>query len=469
MPPGGAEHRGKQLSLLARFRRELLCSPQMLELLEAIEGSGLAEDPDSAAAINLRELKRGRDRRLRVPKELTTELIETAAKSQREWALAYKTSDWDRFRPWLERIVSLKRAEAQALARPGEPYDGLLDDYERGMTAPQLEVLFEGLRAALVPLLDRIKGSPRQPKVDLLRGSYPVPAQRLFVREVAEMLGYDFATGRIDETVHPFCARVGHRDTRIATRFNASDFTQGLFAVLHEVGHAFYEQGLSPEHLGTPFGDTCSLGVHESQSRLWENCVGRSRPFWEHLLPMARLAFPGTLQGARADEVYAAINRVSPTFVRAEADEVTYNLHVLIRFELERALINGHLAPAELPEAWNDCYRRYLGIEPPTATLGCLQDGHWASGLFGYFPTYTLGNLFAAQIFQTAEKEVEDLGVRIARGELSALREWLRLNVHSKGRSLSSARLIESITGMPPTQEAFVARLERKYGEIYAL
>ncbi len=469
MPPGGVEHRGRQLALLAGLRHELISSARVGELLEALEGSSLTEEPDTAAAANIREIRKFHDRRRKIPRELLEEIVQVSTIATREWSAAYKTSDFPRFLPWLERLVALKRREAEALEREGELYDALLEDYEPGARSVKLEQVFASLRRELVPLVEKIAGVRRQPDLSILERAFPVDRQRAFSRLVAEQLGFDFTSGRIDETVHPFCARIGPGDSRIATRYSATQFSQGLFAVIHEVGHAFYEQGLDPEQAGTPAGDTASLGVHESQSRLWENLVGRSQAFWTHFFPRAQETFGSVLKGVTLDAFHFAINRVGPTFVRAEADEVTYNLHVLVRFDLERALINGSLEPADLRGAWNERYRSYLGIEPPDDHSGCLQDGHWGSGLFGYFPTYTLGNMFSAQLYAKAVEDCGDFSARFARGDFGDLLGWLRQNVHRRGRIFNADRLIEVVTGKPPSHKPLIAMLKTKYEALYGV
>ena len=469
MPPGGVEQRGRQLALLAGLRHEMVSNPAVGELLETLESSPLVEDPDTPEAANVREIRKSHDRRRKIPRALLEEIVRVSTTAQREWSTAYKTSDFARFRPWLEKLVSLRRSEAEALDREGELYDALLEDYEPGARATKLEQTFEALRGELVPLVHRISNARRQPDKTILAREYPLDAQRAFTRRVAEQLGFDFNAGRIDETVHPFCARIGPGDSRIATRYSTSHFARGLFAVIHEVGHAFYEQGLDPELFGTPAGNTASIGMHESQSRLWENIVGRSLPFWKFFFEKARDAFPSALSGVNLDAFHFAINRVGATCVRAEADEVTYNLHVLVRFELERALVNGDLEPADLPDAWNSRYKTYLGITPGSDRDGCLQDGHWGSGLFGYFPTYTLGNMFAAQLHARALKDCGDFSERFSRGEFGDLLEWLRQNVHRRGRIFRAERLLEVVTGSPPSHKPFIDMLRNKYESLYSL
>jgi carboxypeptidase Taq len=296
-----------------------------------------------------------------------------------------------------------------------------------------------------------------------------VERQRIFCEAVAAALGFDFRRGRLDTAVHPFCSSIGPGDCRITTRFRSSNLSEALFAVLHEVGHALYEQGLDPQHYGTPMGEVPSLGLHESQSRLWENQVGRSRPFWTHFFPRLRQVFHEALGDVTLDDFYFAVNHVEASTNRIRADEVTYNLHILLRFALEQALIHGELSVADLPAAWNEAYRRYLGIVPANDAEGCLQDGHWAAGQIGYFPTYTLGNLFAAQLFARAAADVGDLDARFACGDFEGLRGWLAEHVYQPGGRYPAARQVERATGAPPDHRPLVAALRTKYSELYGL
>ncbi len=336
--------------------------------------------------------------RAALPRRLIEELAELTTTAQKEWAIAQRRADFARLRPWLEKLVVLKRHEADATGWQTEPYDALLQDYEPGATAVALTRLFAALREELAPLLEGIVASPRQANAAILTRRYPLQRQRGFAQRAAAALGFDFAHGRLDSTTHPFFAAIGPGDVRITTRYALYQFGAAFFATLHEVGHGLYEQGLPAEHHGTPMAQAPSLGLHESQARLWENAVGRSRGFWRHFFPTARQMFPAALRDVGEDDFFHAVHHVAPSLNRVQADEVTYNLHIAVRFELERAMIHGELRPADLPAAWHEAYRRYLGVAPADDGEGCLQDGHWAAGMFGYFPTYTLGNVFAAQL-----------------------------------------------------------------------
>jgi carboxypeptidase Taq len=469
LPPGGAAHRGDQLACLAGLEHQKATDPRLGELLAAVEGSSLVRDPASPAAANVREWRRLYERSRRLPQPLVEEAARVVTLAQQEWAAARREADFGRFLPWLERVVALKRREADALGHDGEPYDALLEEYEPGARARDLARLLAALHAELAPLAARLAESPRRPDAGVLGRDFPAGRQRAFCRRAAAALGFDFRRGRLDAAVHPFSVAVGPGDCRITTRYNRRDFADGFFSTLHEVGHGLYEQGLDPAGAGLPAGEAPSLGVHESQARLWENAVGHGRAFWEHFYPLARRAFPAALSDVGLDAFHLAVNRVGPSLVRARADEVTYDAHILARFELERALMSGDLRPADVPGAWAEAYRRLLGVAPRDDAEGCLQDGHWAAGMIGYFPTYTLGNIFAAQLYARAEVETGGFDAAFARGDFGGLLGWLREKVHRRGGVLPAARLIEEATGAPPDPRPLVAALRRKYGVLYGI
>jgi carboxypeptidase Taq len=469
MPPAGIAHRAEQQAMLAGLLHDRATDPRLGELLAAVEGSDLVTDPDSDQAVNVRELRRLYDRAMRLPRSLVEEFARITSVAQREWITAYERSDWAHFQPWVEKVVALKRAEAAAL-RPGDDlYETMLDEYEPGMTVRQVAVLFDALRGELIELVGAIRASSRRPNLSVLQGTYPLDRQRRFGEAVAAAIGFDFRRGRLDTSPHPFFTCLGPDDYRITTRFNPHTFGDGLFGILHEVGHALYEQGLDPAAYGLPMGDSISVGIHESQARLWENTVGRSLSFWTHFYPQAGAYFPEVLHEVSLNEFYFAINHVAPSLNRVRADEVTYNLHILIRFELERALVAGDLAAADLPRAWNEQYRLYLGVSPADDREGCLQDGHWGGGLIGYFPTYTLGNLFAAQLFDRASTELGNLDDDFSQGRFDRLLRWLQERVYCHGQRYPAAQLIERTTGAPPDHHPLLAYLRRKYGGLYRL
>jgi carboxypeptidase Taq len=466
MPRAGAIHRGNQMALLSGLYHEMATAPRLGELLAELENSSLVRDPLSVEAVNLREIRRAYDRRLRLPRTLVEELARVTTLAQQAWEAARREVNFARFQPWLAKVVFLKQQEAAALGSD-VPYDALLEEYEPGARSAEIAELFQALRQDLIPLVDALTHASRQANVTILRRAFPLDRQRFLSETVAAAVGFDFQGGRLDTTVHPFCSALGPGDCRLATRFNLHNFSDGFFSTLHEVGHGLYEQGLDPQHQGTPMGEVPSLALHESQSRLWENTIGRSRPFWEHFYPLTRSLFHSSLRGVSLDDFYFAVNHVESSPLRALADEATYNLHILVRFDLERALVAGVLKAEDVPAAWAEAYRHYLGITPGNDLEGCLQDGHWASGLIGYFPTYTLGNLFAAQLFAQVGAELGNLDEAFAQGRFHGLLDWLRAKVHRQGHRFPAPLLIERVTGTPLDHRPFIQALRRKYEELY--
>lgn len=465
MPPAGGVWRARQLSTLAALHHEQLTDPAWEELLERLE----EEDLDLWGRASLREFRRQYDKARRLPESLVRELAETTSLASQHWVRAREASDFQLFQPWLEKVLHLKRQQAACLQCSNTLYEALLDEYEPGMQEARLEELFRGLQPALSSLLQRIQASPVFDQVPALQGNFPIESQRELGREIMTAMGFDWNAGRLDVSPHPFCTGLTPRDVRITTRYSESDFTNSLFGILHETGHALYEQGLDPEHYGLPACDAISLGIHESQSRLWENQVGRSLPFWTHWFPRLRQVFAGRLEGVSLEDFLRRINRVRPSLIRVDADEVTYGLHVILRYELEQRMIQGSLEVAELPEAWNQRMEEYLGIVPERDAEGVLQDTHWSQGLIGYFPTYLLGNLYAAQIYACARRSIPDLEGQIRSGEMRSLREWLREQVHRPGKTLTADELIEKISGKPLDTQDLLGYLEDKFRSLYAI
>lgn len=386
----------------------------------------------------------------------------TALASQ-VWGDARKKNDFKTFAPWLDRIFALAREEADAVRDSETRYDALLEDYEPGMTSARLSQLFGRLKSELSPLLDNLRGQGGLTRSGFLAREFPLDRQRLFGESVATALGFNLHAGRLDAARHPFCTAIGPGDVRIGLRYRTRNFAGGIFGLLHEVGHALYEQGLDPAHHGTPMGEAASLGMHESQSRLWENQVGRTEGFWRHFYPQLQSMFQEALRGVPLARFRTAINRVKPGVVRIEADEVTYDLHIMIRFELERSLLAGELFATDVPQAWSELYARYLGVTPKNDRMGCLQDGHWSEGLIGYFPTYTLGNVYAAQLFAAAERKLGPLDDAFAAGDFRGLRDWLHENIHRHGQRYTADRIVESVTGNPPDASALIESLRSRY------
>jgi carboxypeptidase Taq len=466
LPPQGAEHRAAQSSLLARMVHERFTSPRTDELLHDVESSSLVADSGSDAAVNVRETRRTYDRARKLPSSLVEELSRVSVLAQQAWGEARAKSDYPAFEPWLTRILDLKRQEARCVGFGRDMYDALLDEFEPGETAANLRITFERLRGPLVELIRRIVDSGREAPMEILERNYPPEAQAKMAREAAEAVGFNFQAGRLDVSLHPFCTGIGPGDTRMTTRYDPRYFGDAFFGVLHETGHGLYEQGLPAARFGTPLGETVSLGIHESQSRLWENFVARSRPFWKHFLPKARSAFHDALNGVTDDDWYFAVNDVRPSLIRTESDETTNNLHILMRFELEQALLNDELRPKDLPAAWDQKMQQYLGLTPPNDAKGCLQDIHWSGGAIGYFPTYTLGNLYAAQFFEQARSDLPDIDSQFARGDFAPLLGWLRQNIHRHGKRYRAGELVKRVTGKELSAEPLLKHLRAK-AELY--
>ncbi len=469
MPKGGAAHRAEQLALLVGMMHERATAPQIGEWLAQIEGSDGVADPHFEAAVNVREIRRGYDRAIKLPKSLVEELARATTLAQQVWAEARAKSDYAAFRPHLQKILDLKRREAAALGTGETAYDALLDDYEPGETSENLNRVFSGLRGELVELVGAIAESGKKPDESILKRAYPIAQQEAVGKLAASQIGFDFDRGRLDVTTHPFCSGIGPGDTRLTTRYNPRFFSEAFFGTLHEAGHGIYDQGLSAAHRGTPMGESVSLGIHESQSRMWENFVGRSRGFWAHFFPAVQDAFPDALTGVSEGDFYAAVNAVAPSFIRVEADEATYNLHIMLRFEIEQALIDGGLKAEDVPGVWNETFENYLGLTPPDDAMGCLQDIHWSGGGIGYFPTYALGNLYAAQFFERAREEVGDLNAQFAEGQFEPLKNWLTEKIYLQGQRHRASDLVEVVTGKPLSYEPLMRHLRAKYEPLYGV
>lgn len=466
LPPGGGPSRAEQLSTLQGIAHERLVDARLGEAL-ARAGDEVAADPERAAA--LRALRFDRERAVRVPGDLVRALARAQSEGVEAWREAREASDFARFAPRLEALVRLRREQADAIGVPpgGERYDALLDGYEEGMRVARLAPILAHLTGWLSPLVDRLCAAP-PPDDAFLRGRFDVEAQWAFTMELLPAVGFDLAAGRQDRSAHPFSTGMDPGDVRITTRLFEALPLSSVFSTLHEAGHGMYEQGLPARWRASVLGTAPSAGLHESQSRLWENLVGRSLPFWRAFLPRLSRRFP-TLAGVAPEAFHRAVNRVERSLIRVEADEVTYNLHVALRFELELALVRGDLAVADLPGAWNERSERLLGLRPPRDAEGCLQDIHWSFGDFGYFPTYALGNLYAASLFAAARRDLPGLEAGFERGDFAPLLAWLRAKVHSLGRSLPAEEIVRAATGGGLTDEDFRAYLTGKYSALYGL
>ena len=466
MPSGAADVRADQASTLSEIAHGLLVAPETGALLAAAETE--MEDPASEDGHFLRRVRREFQRETSLPQTLVAELASATSRAQSVWAKAKRSKDFALFLPELTRVLHLTREAASCYGYEEHPYDALLEGYEPGLRTSTLRPLFEGLRGRLTDLVRRLAAAPQ---VDdrLLHQPFDVARQREFVHRLAREIGYDFDHGRIDESEHPFCISFSTRDVRITNAYDTNYLGRSIFGVLHETGHALYEQGSPDSWVHGPLEGGASMGVHESQSRLWENLVGRGRPFWSHYYPELVKVFPEQLAGHDLDAFHRAINRVQPSLIRVEADEVTYNLHIMLRFELELALLDGSLEPAGLPEAWNRGMKDYLGLEVPDDGAGCLQDVHWSLGLVGYFPTYTLGNLLAAQLWERLREDLPDLDADLARGHFRGLLGWLRRTMHVHGSRYTPEELIRQVTGRDLEAEPFMRYLEGKFGALYGL
>jgi carboxypeptidase Taq len=469
LPSQAGDYRAEQIAYLSGVLHRRRTDPRVGEWLESLTDELAGENPHGDRATTVRQLKREYDKRVKVPDTLVEELTRTAVLGQQAWVQARQGRNFATLQPYLEKIVRLKRDEAQAVGFRDCIYDALLDDFEPGVTTAAVSRVFTELREGLIPLVQATEAASRRPPTDILRRSYPIPAQERFATEAATAIGFDFQRGRLDTTQHPFCSELGPNDCRITTRYDEHYFPTAFFGTLHEAGHGIYEQGLRSEQYGLPPGQFVSMGFHESQSRMWENLVGRSHAFWRHFLPRAAQHFPAALRDVTRDQFYFAVNSVRPSLIRVEADEVTYNLHIIVRFELEQELMAGQLAVADLPAAWDSRYQQYLGITPPHDGDGVLQDIHWPAALLGYFPTYSLGNLYAAQLFDQARAELADLPQQIARGDFQPLRDWLRKNVYQHGQCYSPAELLARITGRSLGCEALLAYLRQKLEPLYGI
>ncbi|MQA89349.1 MAG: carboxypeptidase M32 [Gemmatimonas sp.] len=470
LPDRGTGLRAEQLALLSQVVHERRTSERFGALLAESEADESLRD-DELARANLREIRRSYDQAIKLPSSLVREIAETTTLSIHAWRGAREKSDFSAFAPWLEKVVGLDRAKAECLATEDAPdlYDALLDQYEPGADTAELVAVFTDLRKRLAPLIHDVTGAARQRSDRVHRIEVPIEAQKAFNAKVAARVGFDFEAGRLDTSTHPFCQGVGPGDTRLTTRYREDGFFDALSSTLHETGHGLYEQGLPKDrYLGEPLGDPVSLGIHESQSRLWENLVGRSREFWKWALPEAQREFSPALDDVALEEVYGAMNLVQPNLIRVDSDEATYNLHIMLRFDLERAMLSGDLAVADLPAAWNDRIKTDLGLDVPDDRRGCLQDVHWSMGSIGYFPTYTLGNLYAAQLWLRIQSDLPDLPDSIAAGDFTPLLAWLRREIHVHGRRYTAPELCERATGAPLSADAFMNSLEGKLRPLYA-
>jgi carboxypeptidase Taq len=470
MPKAADDHRAEQLAQISKLTHKWFTDPSIDELISAVEGSELVGDRESETAVNIREWRRLYDMETKLPTEFVGEFARTTSKATGVWAEARERSEFSIFQSTLEKIVDLCRRRADYIGYANEKYDSLLDQFEPGAKTSDIETAFRDLRVELVELIGKIKDAPRKPDIGILKRKYNIDKQKLFAEVLAAAIGYDFDAGRVDEAVHPCCNELGPRDTRILTRYYPDDLAEGITGTVHEAGHALYDMSRSDKsHWGTPMGETPSLAIHESQSRTWENIVARSRQFWVYFFPQLQRIFREETADITLDQFYGAMNWVSPSYIRVEADEATYNLHIMLRFELERAIIGGDLQVADIPGEWNKRFKDYLGIEVDKDSNGCLQDIHWAHGIFGYFPTYALGNLYAAQFWGKAKKDLPGILDDFTQGRFDRLLVWHKENIHDQGFRFYSPELCERVTGQPLSHKPQLDYLYEKYAEIYGI
>ncbi len=463
LPADSGDQRAEQQAVMAEVRHVAATQPRLGEVLGVLEKNAEALSADQAVVVH--EARLEYDRATRLPPDFVREQAAQQSRGFHIWAQARADNDFAAYAPVLEKNLELARRQAGYLGWAGREYDCLLDLSDPGMTAAVVAGLFAELKQALVPLVRTIAAAPRQAPVGLLRG-FPIAAQEIFLREVTARLGFDYRRGRIDVALHPFCSGTG-ADTRLTTRYREDDPLKALFGSIHEAGHGLYQQGLSRDLPGTALDSHAGMGVHESQSRLWENQVGRSRGFWRCFEPRLRELFPTQTAGVASEQLYLAINAVKPGLIRVEADEVTYNLHVILRFELEQRLMAGTLAVRELPAAWNVAMQDMLGLTPPSDREGVLQDVHWSGGAFGYFPSYTLGNMMAAQLWYRALALRPEMEADFARGDFSWLLTWLQTEVHAAGRRYTMPELLKRVTGESLSPQPLVRYLRERYLPLY--
>lgn len=463
MPQGGVEQRSEQMALMAGLAHDLQHNAAFVDALNSIDLNTLSETD----AVIIRETRRELLKAQNCPKELLEALASAQSRGQAAWAEAKHAADFSQFAKNLEEMISLKKEYADHLQMDGDRYDKLIDEFESGFTQAKLDPIFNDLKPFLTELVGKIGAA--SPRKALRGGNFPMENQHEFAMDVVEAMGFDFTRGRVDISEHPFCTNFSTNDVRLTSHYNESDFSRSLFSFLHEAGHGLYEQGFDPAFHATPMAQAISLGVHESQSRLWENMVGRSDAFWQHYYSSFKSLFKSSLKHVKYNDFLRSINHVEPSLIRIDADEVTYNLHILIRYEIEQMLFNDSLAVADLPDAWNSKYEELLGIRPANDAEGCLQDVHFSLGLFGYFPTYTLGNIFAAQFFKAAKADLPNLEDDFENGTFSPLREWLRENIHQLGKSVNSEECVRQVTGEAISTEPFKVYLTEKYSELYDL
>lgn len=472
MPSGAANIRAEQLEALSEIIHKEATgskfSTALGKMVSLKDGTFKSKSLNPREKAALLQWRRDYNKAKALPTKFVKEFTKLSSQGLQAWRSARSENSFQRFAPFLERIIDKSREKAELYGYKEHPYDALLDDYEPEITSREISTLFQGVRKSIVQLLGQISKA-KQVDSSFLSGKFDHEKQMAFSKQILQEMGYDMTRGRLDFSTHPFSISTHPTDSRITTRIHNNSLMDCLSAVMHECGHSLYEMGLPQDEFGSPLCESVSLGIHESQSRWWETRIGQSKPFWKHYLPLLKKTFKGKLDDVSLVEFYRAVNKVQPSFIRVEADEVTYPLHVILRFEIEKELIEGSMQVRDIPEAWNARMKSYLGITPPNDAQGCLQDIHWAMGGFGYFSTYTLGNMFAAQFFDAFEKDYPTWKEQVSQGHLSFIKEWLNKQIHQYGRQYSSKELIKKVTGKAFSSEPYLRYLNDKYKEIYSL
>ncbi|MBE3553970.1 MAG: carboxypeptidase M32 [Thermicanus sp.] len=468
-PKKGVEQRSQVIGTLSSEVFRMATSDEMKEYLEALGDEVEGGNMDEVTRAMVREAKKEYDLAVKIPPERHQAFVVLTSQAESVWEDARKNSDFSLFQPYLEKIVAFQKEFIGYWGYKDHPYDTLLDQYEPGITVKELDPLFTNLRAKIVPLVQAVTASPVKPKVEIVKQPYPIEQQKAFCHFILEKMGYDFEAGRLDDTAHPFAIGLNPKDVRVTNRYNPNDIREAIFGAIHEGGHALYEQNIDPKLTGTNLSDGTSMGIHESQSRFYENIIGRSLPFWQAYFDDLKRFFPQQLEGVQVEDFHFAVNESIPSLIRTESDELTYNLHIMIRYELEKRLISGELQVAELPGAWNEMMKEYLDVVPEKDSEGVLQDVHWAGGSFGYFPSYSLGNLYAAQLEHQLRIEHPDYEEKIRNGEIHIVGEWLAEKVHRYGKMLRPGEIILKATGEPLNAKYLTDYLDRKYKALYHL
>lgn len=468
MPPGASEARAKQIGALAGVIHERMTDPGLGDCLNELKNENL-DSWSEVERCNIREAQRSYELETKVPTQLVQELAELSSRGHGIWVAARQDNKFSDFAPVIKRFLELKKEWAQCVWPNLKPYDANIDLFERGTTMEMITPIFERLKAELIPLIHTIQSHSYQPDTSFLKGKFALDKQEALARKISLDMGFNLAQGRMDVSVHPFCGGSHPTDVRITTRYNEGNFIESLYGVIHETGHALYEQGRPLAMGDLPASESLTMGIHESQSLFWERMIGQSRPFCTHYFAMIRATFPGNLQSVNIDSFFRAINTCKPDFIRVEADEVTYPLHIILRYEIEKGLFDGSMRVDDLPHIWNELMLKYLGIQPPTDAVGVLQDSHWSGGAFGYFPSYTLGAIYACQFYKTLLSEQPDTERNVAEGNFVPIKNWLNEKIHRQGRLYTPQQLVQRVTGEDLNPDYFVDYLKNKYREIYNL